>query len=56
LRISDRRQAIKAAVAAAGAGDTVLIAGKGHESVQIMDSGPVPFSDEQTVLEIIKAT
>lgn len=53
--ISDRHQAIKRALAEAGSGDTVLIAGKGHESVQIMADGPRPFDDRRIVQEIIAA-
>lgn len=53
LRIPDRRQAIKTAIEAAGSGDTILIAGKGHETTQIMAGGPVPFDDKQVVREII---
>jgi UDP-N-acetylmuramoyl-L-alanyl-D-glutamate--2,6-diaminopimelate ligase len=37
--IGDRREAIAAAVAMAGAADIVLIAGKGHEQGQIVGSG-----------------
>ncbi|WP_133364851.1 UDP-N-acetylmuramoyl-L-alanyl-D-glutamate--2,6-diaminopimelate ligase [Qipengyuania sediminis] len=47
--IGDRREAIAAAVAEAGEGDIVLIAGKGHEQGQIVGSGPkmrmLPFDD-----------
>lgn len=47
--IGDRREAIAAAIAAAGAGDIVLIAGKGHEQGQIVGSGEgmriLPFDD-----------
>lgn len=53
LRFADRREAIGAAVAAAGAGDTILIAGKGHETRQIMAAGALPFNDRDVVLEII---
>lgn len=52
-RVSDRRQAIEAAVAAAGPGDTVLLAGKGHETRQIMADGPLGFSDTNVVKEIL---
>jgi len=52
-RVSDRRQAIEAAVAAAGPGDTVLLAGKGHETRQIMADGPLRFSDTNVVREIL---
>ncbi|MEK7818028.1 MAG: cyanophycin synthetase, partial [Actinomycetota bacterium] len=54
LRISDRRRAIEAALAEAGPGDLVLIAGKGHETTQLMPSGPVPFSDSETVRELLR--
>ena len=53
LRIVDRRSAIRTALESAGEGDIVLIAGKGHETRQIMSSGPVPFNDKDTVLNIL---
>ena len=37
--VGDRREAIGAAIAEAGEGDIVLIAGKGHEQGQIIGSG-----------------
>ncbi|MGB1087869.1 MAG: UDP-N-acetylmuramoyl-L-alanyl-D-glutamate--2,6-diaminopimelate ligase [Alphaproteobacteria bacterium] len=43
--IADRAQAIEAAIAQAGAGDVVLLAGKGHESGQIIGDKVLPFSD-----------
>mgnify|MGYP000415608183 FL=1 len=47
--IGDRREAICAAIAEAGDGDIVLIAGKGHEQGQIVGSGTemrvLPFDD-----------
>ena len=47
--IGDRRSAIRAAIDEAGAGDIVLIAGKGHEQGQIVGSGEatriLPFDD-----------
>lgn len=47
--IGDRRDAIGAAIAEAGAGDIVLVAGKGHEQGQVVGSGPqarvLPFDD-----------
>ena len=47
--IGGRREAIAAAIEAAGARDIVLIAGKGHEQGQIVGSGEamrvLPFDD-----------
>ena len=41
----DRAAAIKLAISRATAGDAVLIAGKGHETEQILADGVVPFND-----------
>jgi UDP-N-acetylmuramoyl-L-alanyl-D-glutamate--2,6-diaminopimelate ligase len=47
--VGDRRAAIRAAIAEAGAGDIVLVAGKGHEQGQIVGAGEamrvLPFDD-----------
>ncbi len=50
---ADRREAILAAVADAGPGDTVLIAGKGHEDYQEVNGKRTPFSDRAVVQEIL---
>ena len=41
----DRRKAIALAIGEAQPGDIVLIAGKGHEKVQVTSTGSVPFDD-----------
>ncbi len=43
----DRREAIEAAIGAAGAGDTVLLAGKGHETYQIIGTKRTHFDDRE---------
>jgi UDP-N-acetylmuramoyl-L-alanyl-D-glutamate--2,6-diaminopimelate ligase len=43
--IGDRGAAIRAAVDAAAPGDTVIVAGKGHEQGQYIGAEMVPFSD-----------
>ena len=43
--LEDRRSAIELAIRIAREGDTVLIAGKGHEDYQIIGSERLPFSD-----------
>jgi len=44
-RIVDRREAIRRAVNLAQPGDAVLLAGKGHETYQIVGHEYVPYSD-----------
>ncbi|WP_294389539.1 UDP-N-acetylmuramoyl-L-alanyl-D-glutamate--2,6-diaminopimelate ligase [uncultured Sphingomonas sp.] len=47
IEIGGRREAIAAAIAAAGADDIVLLAGKGHEQGQIVGDMVLPFDDVQ---------
>ncbi len=49
LRITDRRQAIKAAAALANTGDIILIAGKGHEDYQIIKGVKQHFDDREEI-------
>ena len=50
--IGDRRAAIAAAIAGLGPGDLLLIAGKGHESGQIVGGTVYPFDDAVVAREI----
>ena len=50
----DRASAIEIAIRAAWAGDIVLIAGKGHEKVQILKDGTVPFNDVAVAAGVLK--
>ncbi|SMC59671.1 UDP-N-acetylmuramoylalanyl-D-glutamate--2,6-diaminopimelate ligase [Fulvimarina manganoxydans] len=47
--IGDRRQAIRTAIAQSRAGDTVVVAGKGHETGQTIAGTVHPFSDHAEV-------
>jgi UDP-N-acetylmuramoyl-L-alanyl-D-glutamate--2,6-diaminopimelate ligase len=52
--IGDRREAIRRAVASLKRGDVLLIAGKGHESGQIIGDRTLPFSDHEAVETALK--
>jgi UDP-N-acetylmuramoyl-L-alanyl-D-glutamate--2,6-diaminopimelate ligase len=52
--IGDRRQAIRSAIAELRHGDVLLIAGKGHETGQIIGDRIVPFSDHEAVAAALK--
>ncbi|WOH49473.1 UDP-N-acetylmuramoyl-L-alanyl-D-glutamate--2,6-diaminopimelate ligase [Bradyrhizobium sp. sBnM-33] len=47
--IGDRTEAIRAGIAALQQGDVLLIAGKGHETGQIVGDKVLPFSDHEAV-------
>ncbi len=53
--IADRRQAIQTAVSVSRAEDTVLIAGKGHETYQIIGRETLPFDDREEALRALDA-
>jgi UDP-N-acetylmuramoyl-L-alanyl-D-glutamate--2,6-diaminopimelate ligase len=47
--IGDRREAIRAAIAGLSRGDILLVAGKGHETGQIIGDRTIEFSDHEAV-------
>ncbi len=47
--VPDRREAIRAAIAAASPGWAVLVAGKGHEGTQDLGGSKIPFSDREEI-------
>ncbi|TNE58569.1 MAG: UDP-N-acetylmuramoyl-L-alanyl-D-glutamate--2,6-diaminopimelate ligase [Alphaproteobacteria bacterium] len=54
--IGDRREAIRAAIDSLEDGDILVIAGKGHESGQIVGDKVLPFNDKAVVQEILAET
>ena len=55
IEIGDRAAAIRAGVAMLGPGDVLLVAGKGHETGQIVGNSVLPFSDQDEVAKAIAA-
>lgn len=55
VEIGDRAEAIQAAVAALEAGDALVIAGKGHESDQIIGEHVRPFRDNEEAIKAARA-
>lgn len=52
--VFSREDAIRTALLTAEAGDVVLIAGKGAETVMVTNAGPVPWSDKAVVRKILE--
>jgi UDP-N-acetylmuramoyl-L-alanyl-D-glutamate--2,6-diaminopimelate ligase len=50
----DREKALEIALEEARAGDIVLLAGKGHETYQVLSSGTVEFDDREKVRAILR--
>ena len=53
-RIADRATAIRAAIEVAVAGDVLLIAGKGHETYQILRDRTIDFDDHKIAEKILR--
>ena len=54
IEIGDRRQAIREAVSMLKAGDTLVVAGKGHEHGQTIGDQTFHFSDHEEVLAALR--
>jgi UDP-N-acetylmuramoyl-L-alanyl-D-glutamate--2,6-diaminopimelate ligase len=54
IEIGDRAEAIRAGIADLKSGDVLLIAGKGHETGQIVGDKVLPFSDHDAVAAVLK--
>jgi len=52
-KVADRRAAICAALSWAGPGDAIVIAGKGHETYQIVGPDVLPFDDRDVARQIL---
>jgi UDP-N-acetylmuramoyl-L-alanyl-D-glutamate--2,6-diaminopimelate ligase len=55
IEIGDRGEAIRRAVQMLGAGDVLVVAGKGHETGQIIGTRTIPFSDREAVQAALAA-
>ena len=56
IRITDRKAAIKCAIMLAEKGDTIVLAGKGHENYQILKNDVhIHFDEREIVAEIMKS-
>jgi UDP-N-acetylmuramoyl-L-alanyl-D-glutamate--2,6-diaminopimelate ligase len=50
----DRERAIKKAINSAAPGDVVILAGKGHETYQVLKDGPIPFDDREVARRVLR--
>jgi UDP-N-acetylmuramoyl-L-alanyl-D-glutamate--2,6-diaminopimelate ligase len=50
----DRESAIRRAIGMAGPSDIVILAGKGHETYQVLPSGTIPFDDRVVARAILR--
>jgi UDP-N-acetylmuramoyl-L-alanyl-D-glutamate--2,6-diaminopimelate ligase len=53
LRVADRRQAIATAIDLADSETVIAIAGKGHETTQVVGGSEIPFDDREVAAELV---
>ena len=56
LCIADRTEAIRVAIAHANAGDTLVLAGKGHEQSIIVGREKIPWDDRKVARDLLRAS
>ncbi|MDR0677273.1 MAG: UDP-N-acetylmuramoyl-L-alanyl-D-glutamate--2,6-diaminopimelate ligase [Holosporaceae bacterium] len=54
IEIASRKEAIKTAIGILGKGDTLLVAGKGHESYQLVGKESMKFSDREVIRNAVR--
>jgi UDP-N-acetylmuramoyl-L-alanyl-D-glutamate--2,6-diaminopimelate ligase len=54
LKIMDRREAIRAAIDLANPGTVVVLAGKGHETTQVIGDKEMPFDDRAVARDLVE--
>lgn len=54
IEIGDRHEAIRTAISMLEAGDTLIVAGKGHENGQTIGARTLPFSDHEEVRKALQ--
>ncbi len=54
LEVADRREAIRIGMQQLSEGDTLVVAGKGHETGQIIGDRTLPFSDHETIKQLLR--
>ncbi len=55
VSVTDRSEAIRYAMSIAKKGDTILLAGKGHETYQVIGKERVHYDEREVVAEILKS-
>jgi UDP-N-acetylmuramoyl-L-alanyl-D-glutamate--2,6-diaminopimelate ligase len=51
----DRERAIRKAIETAAPGDVVILAGKGHETYQVLKDGPIAFDDREVARQVLRS-